>query len=126
MHRMKLHGQSSIAAIAALACALLAGAAAPAAAQSRTVIRAPGAAAPTTPPIELTEPAAAEQLPSVQPDPKTRIEQVRQGRRVTEIVVSPGGYSHRYVIENRDPGAARGPLEGSGNLSVPRFVRFSF
>lgn len=97
-----------------------------ASAQSRTVIRAADAAPPTTPPVAITEPAPSEQLASIQPDPRTRIDQIRQGRRVTEIAVSPGGTSYRYVIENRDPGAQRGPLEGSGSLSVPRFVRFSF
>jgi hypothetical protein len=56
----------------------------------------------------------------------TRIEQIRQGRRVAEVVVMPGGYNHRYVMVNREPKSPQGPVDAGTGLSVPRFIRFSF
>lgn len=99
-------------------------AAAQAAAPKRIVIRAEPLAAAT--PAPATEPAAPEHLPSALPDPQTRIEQVRRGRRIAEIVVTPGGYSHSYVMVHREPKSPQGPVDSGTGLSVPSFVRISF
>lgn len=115
MHRMKLLLGLTILLATTLALA-----------QTRTTIRAPDAAPPTTPAVSITEPAAAEQLPPARPDSPTRIEQVRQGQRIAEVIVTPGGYSHSYVMVHREPKTPQGPADTGAGLSVPRFVRFSF
>lgn len=98
----------------------------------RRVIRAPELdpaqtrnAAPTAD-TAGAEPNAGELLPTALPDPVTRIEQVRQGRRVTEVVISPGGYRHSYRMAAREPRSPQGPSDLGSGLSVPRFIRVQF
>ncbi len=68
-----------------------------------------------------------EPLPAAYLDTPTRIEQVRQGRRITEVVVSPQGYSHSYTMAHPELKPLKnGPSDNGTGLSVPRFVRFSF
>jgi hypothetical protein len=105
---------------------------APASAPRRTVARLPEAdrakqeaAAPE--PAPTTEPPDEELLPPArQAAPETRIEQIRHGNRVVEIIVTPQGSANSYVIVNRE---GRPPLttqELSSGLSTPRFLRFDF
>lgn len=71
--------------------------------------------------------ASQEQLPPAYLDEPTRIEQVRQGRRITEVVVTPQGYRHSYRMAKPDLKPLKdGPTDNGAGLSVPRFVRFSF
>jgi hypothetical protein len=57
----------------------------------------------------------------------TRIEQKHVSNRVNEVIVTPAGQSHSYVMTNRE---GHQPLSttqmGSGGLSVPMFFRFEF
>lgn len=111
------------------AAALLLTCAAPSWAQQtpsqRTVIRAPQVE-PSTSAASAADPVP-EQLPPAYFDAPTRIEQVRHGRRITEVVVTPRGYSHSYTMANPELGPLKnGPGDNGAGLSVPRFVRFSF
>jgi hypothetical protein len=82
---------------------------------------------PPPAPTPDTEPPDSDLLPPARTvAPETRIEQIRQGNRVVEIVVTPQGSSSSYVIVNRE---GRPPLttqELSSGLSTPRFLRFDF
>jgi hypothetical protein len=102
----------------------------------RTVARLPEADrargdAAVRPPAPATtatgEPPDEELLPPAHPAAtETIIDQKRQGNRVVEIVVTPKGATHSYVIVNRE---GRQPLttqELSSGLSTPRFLRFDF
>jgi hypothetical protein len=73
---------------------------------------APAATATATPPGGLFAPA--------------QIEQRRTGNRVTEIVVTPAGTHYSYVITNREGQRALSPLDASGGLSLPRFLKLDF
>ncbi|HTT10611.1 MAG TPA: hypothetical protein VMG60_06965 [Burkholderiaceae bacterium] len=104
----------------------------PASASRRTVARLPEADRakqdqPLSEPAPDTEPPDSDLLPPARNiAPETRIEQIRQGNRVVEIVVTPQGSSSSYVIVNRE---GRPPLttqELSSGLSTPRFLRFDF
>lgn len=91
----------------------------------RIVIRAPQSE--TSAPASSAADPVPEQLPPAYFDAPTRIEQVRHGRRITEVVVTPRGYSHSYSMANPELGPLKnGPGDNGAGLSVPRFVRFSF
>jgi hypothetical protein len=78
-------------------------------------------------PEATTEPPDSELLPPArQTAPETRIEQIRQGNRVGEIIVTPQGMSSSYVIINREGRPPLSTQELSSGLSTPRFLRFDF
>ena len=55
-----------------------------------------------------------------------QIEQKHIGRRVSEVIVTPAGFTYHYSIthlDDQDPGT---PLQPHPELSVPRFFRFDF
>jgi hypothetical protein len=63
------------------------------------------------------------------PKPKSdvQIEQKHVGRRVSEVIVTPAGFTYHYSIthlDDQDPGT--NPLQPHTELSVPRFFRFDF
>jgi hypothetical protein len=104
---------------------------APTSSTRRTVARLPESdrarqdAAP--PPAPNTEPPDSALLPPARHiAPETRIEQIRQGNRVVEIVVTPQGSSNSYVIVNREGRPPLSTQELSSGLSTPRFLRFDF
>lgn len=73
------------------------------------------------------EPPDDELLPPAHPTaPETRIEQIRQGNRIVEIVVTPKGSTSSYVIVNREGKLPLTTQELSSGLSTPRFLRFDF
>jgi len=83
------------------------------------------AAAPV--PQATTEPPDDQLLPPAKHvAPATRIEQVRQGNRVVEIIVTPQGATSSYVIINREGRPPLSTQELSSGLSTPRFLRFDF
>jgi hypothetical protein len=102
------------------------------AAATRAPIHLPGAAQPPA------QEAARADAPEAEPPddallpparsvaPETRIEQIRQGNRVVEIVVTPAGSTSRYVIVNREGRPPLSNQELSSGLSTPRFLRFDF
>ena len=56
-----------------------------------------------------------------------RIEQKHVGRRVSEVIVTPAGFTYHYTLihlDDQDPGTT--PLQQHQELSVPRFFRFDF
>jgi hypothetical protein len=82
-------------------------------------------AAPAT--TATGEPPDNELLPPAHPTaPETRIEQIRQGNRIVEIVVTPKGSTSSYVIVNREGKLPLTTQELSSGLSTPRFLRFDF
>jgi hypothetical protein len=56
----------------------------------------------------------------------TRIEQMRTSNRVSEVVVTPPGQTHSYVMTNREGRQPFGTTQMSSGLSVPMFLRFEF
>jgi hypothetical protein len=57
----------------------------------------------------------------------TRIEQTRVSNRVSEVIVTPAGQSHSYIMNNREGQQPFGTTQMSpGGLSVPMFLRFEF
>jgi hypothetical protein len=60
------------------------------------------------------------------PHADVQIEQKHVGRRVSEVIVTPAGFTYHYSIthlDDQDPGT---PLQPHPELSVPRFFRFDF
>jgi hypothetical protein len=102
------------------------------AAVARSPIHLPGAAPPpareaTRPDAPDTEPPDDALLPPARRlAPETRIEQIRQGNRIVEIVVTPAGSTSSYVIVNREGRPPLSNQELSSGLSTPRFFRFDF
>jgi hypothetical protein len=56
----------------------------------------------------------------------TRIEQLHQSNRVSEVIVTPSGQSRSYVMQNREGQQPFGTTQMSPGLSVPMFFRFEF
>jgi hypothetical protein len=56
----------------------------------------------------------------------TRIEQMHQSNRVSEVVVTPAGQSRSYVMQNREGQQPFGTTQMNSGLSVPMFFRFEF
>jgi hypothetical protein len=61
------------------------------------------------------------------PQKDVQIEQKHIGRRVSEVIVTPAGFTFHYSIthlDDQDPGTT--PLQPHPELSVPRLFRFDF
>lgn len=56
----------------------------------------------------------------------TRIEQLHQSNRVSEVIVTPPGQSRSYVMHNREGQQPFGTTQMGSGLSVPMFFRFEF
>ncbi|MGZ8981531.1 MAG: hypothetical protein ACXW2G_10170 [Burkholderiaceae bacterium] len=56
----------------------------------------------------------------------TRIEQLHQSNRVSEVIVTPPGQSRSYVMQNREGQQPFGTTQMSSGLSVPMFFRYEF
>ena len=56
----------------------------------------------------------------------TRIEQTRTSNRITEVIVTPAGQTHSYVMVNREFRMPYGTTQMNSGLSVPMFFRFEF
>ena len=112
---------------------------APAPRDERRVIVAPEPAPePATPPAKSSnsaasggvvqwhgEPSADEQLPPANTAAnETRIEQKRQANRIVEVVVTPAGSTHSYIMLNQEGQRPRafGDI-GGPSLSLPQFLR---
>lgn len=54
------------------------------------------------------------------------IEQRRVGRRVSELVVTPAGFTYNYTIDHLDGLDPASVLQPHPELSTPRFLRFDF
>jgi hypothetical protein len=57
---------------------------------------------------------------------RTRIEQLHQSNRVSEVIVTPAGQSRSYVMTNREGRQPYGMIETNPGLSVPMFLHFEF
>jgi hypothetical protein len=57
---------------------------------------------------------------------RTRIEQLHQSNRVSEVIVTPAGQSRGYVMTNREGRQPYGAIETNPGLSVPMFLQFEF
>ena len=66
-------------------------------------------------------------LKPARPDAPTRIEQVRRGKRIAQVVVTPQGfrYQYRMAVPELKP-LQNGPNRQGDGLSVPRFINLSF
>ena len=103
----------------------------------RRVIRAPEPAPePAPPPAKPAsapggvvqwhgEPSPDEQLPPAGPVlNETRIEQKRQANRIVEVIVTPAGSTHSYVMLNQEGQRPRTFQDiGGTGLSLPQFLR---
>ena len=70
-------------------------------------------------------PKAASPAPAV-PERDVRIEQKRVGRRVSEVIVTPAGFTYQYTMIHLEGQEAGSILQPHPELSVPRFFRFDF
>jgi hypothetical protein len=75
------------------------------------------------------EQGATADVQPVEPKPErdVRIEQKHIGRRVSEVIVTPAGFTYHYSmthLDDQDPGTTL--LNPHPELSVPRFLRFDF
>jgi hypothetical protein len=101
----------------------------------RRVIRAPEptpetppgpARAPATPGVVqwYGEPSDAEQLPpAAEVSAETRIEQKRQANRIVEVIVTPAGSTHSYIMLNQEGQRPRSVQDLGSGLSLPQFLR---
>ncbi len=79
-----------------------------------------------------SQPGTADDASAAQPAPPkperdVRIEQKHVGRRVSEVIVTPAGFTYHYTmthLDDQDPG--RTLLQPHPELSVPRFFRIDF
>jgi hypothetical protein len=71
------------------------------------------------------EPSADEQLPPAGgASNETRIEQKRQANRIVEVIVTPAGSTHSYVMHNQEGQRPRTFQDiGGTGLSLPQFLR---
>jgi hypothetical protein len=88
---------------------------------------APAAAAPART-AEAPPAATAGEAPAQpKPEPTARIEQKHVGRRVSEVVVTPAGFTYHYTMTHLDDQEApRTPLQPHQELSVPNLIRIDF
>jgi len=70
--------------------------------------------------------SSAAQEPAPKPERDVQIEQKHIGWRVSEIIVTPAGFTYHYTmdhLDDQDPGT---PLQPHPQLSVPHFFRIDF
>ena len=88
------------------------------------------AIAKSAPSPVLNEPSDAELLPPKhEVHGEARVQQIRKGNRVDEIVVTPAGQTYSYTIMNREaqrPISPSGMPSSSSALSIPTFFKFEF
>lgn len=87
--------------------------------------RAP-AAAPADSGLVPTEQDMADARARPPAERVTRIEQIRQGNQVTEVVVTPASTERSFVMQNRPDQPNRSPGNPGGTLTVPRFFNWDF
>jgi len=73
-------------------------------------------------------PTPEDMKPRASEDPSntTRIEQMHQSNRVSEVIVTPPGQSRSYVMHNREAQQPFGTTQMNSGLSVPMFFRLEF
>jgi hypothetical protein len=93
----------------------------------------PAPAVPVQPPAasgadspQAAAPAPAAKAAPVVPERDVRIEQKRVGRRVSEVIVTPAGFTYQYTMIHLEGQEAGSILQPHPELSVPRFFRFDF
>jgi hypothetical protein len=85
------------------------------------------AGAPDAPPAVAAAPAApAPERPAPKPERDVRIEQKHVGRRLSEVVVTPAGFTYQYTMINLEGQESGSVLQPHPGLSIPRFFRFDF
>ncbi len=87
----------------------------------------PAAEVPAAPGGPSTPEAASTEAPAaVKPEPDVRIEQKHIGRRVSEVIVTPAGFTYHYSMVNLEGQEIGTILQPHPELSIPRFFRFDF
>jgi hypothetical protein len=72
-------------------------------------------------------PTAADIKPRTEPDVgTTRIQQLYSSNRVSEVIITPAGQTHSYIMVNREGRQPYGTTDLNSGLSVPMFFRFEF
>jgi hypothetical protein len=88
--------------------------------------QAAGGSPPAPPAAEPAAVRAPEPAPA-KTEHDVRIEQKHVGRRVSEVIVTPAGFTYHYTmihLDDQDRGTS--PLQPHTELSVPRFFRIDF
>jgi len=83
-------------------------------------------------PAAAPQPGVAESTPAsksapAKPARDTKIEEKYVGRRVSEVIVTPAGFTFHYTmthLDDQEQGTT--PLQPHMELSVPRFFRIDF
>jgi len=86
----------------------------------------PPAAASGADSPQAASPAPAAEAAPVVPQRDVRIEQKRVGRRLSEVIVTPAGFTYQYTMIHLEGQEAGSILQPHPELSVPRFFRFDF
>jgi hypothetical protein len=63
---------------------------------------------------------------AAKPQANVTIEQKHVGRRVSQLVVTPAGFTYSYTLDHLDGMDAGSVLQPHPELSTPRFFRFDF
>jgi len=88
---------------------------------------APPAATPASAPrAESQQATGAAQPAPAAPERDVRIEQKRIGRRVSEVIVTPAGFTYHYSMVHLEGQESGSVLQPHPELSVPRFFRIDF
>jgi len=72
------------------------------------------------------EPAEPQPPPAPKPQRDVQIEQKHVGRRLSEVIVTPAGFTYHYTMDNLEGQDSGSVLQPHPSLSVPRFFRFDF
>ena len=78
----------------------------------------PGSSASVT--VDKPQPAPAE------PQRDAQIEQKHVGRRVSEVVVTPAGFTYHYTMTHLDDQEIGTVMQPHPQLSIPSLIRFDF
>jgi hypothetical protein len=88
---------------------------------------APAPGGPAQSKSDAADGSLAAQPAAPRPERDVRIEQKHVGRRVSEVIVTPAGFTYHYtLIHLDDQTQGTTPLQPHPELSVPRFFRFDF
>ena len=98
----------------------------PAAEKQAIDARADAATLPAPSPSDELVPSEADAKAPPPEEPVTRIEQVRNNNRISEIRVTPALTGRTYTMTNREGQQPISATESLSGLSVPKFFTFEF
>jgi hypothetical protein len=86
----------------------------------------PAITEPGAPATATAETPSAPQPAPVEPQRDAQIEQKHVGRRVSEVIVTPAGFTYHYTMTHLDDQEIGTLVQPHPQLSVPSLIRFDF